>query len=72
MRPTHPGAIWLGLKVKTAVYELTREEVEKLIERQAIESDKAEGDYFIKFGIFPLGYGKVIRGKLEMNFPRQY
>ena len=44
----------------------------KLIERQAIESDKAEGDYFIKFGIFPLGYGKVIRGKLEMNFPRQY
>ncbi len=72
VRPTHPGAIWLGLKVKTAVYELTREEVEKLIERQAIESDKPEGDYFIKFEIFPLGYGKVIRGKLEMNFPRQY
>lgn len=72
VRPTHPGAIWLGLKVKETIYELNREEVEKLIERQAIESEEPEGDYFVRFGMFPLGYGKVIRGKLEMNFPRQY
>lgn len=72
LKPSHSGAIWLGLHAKKNVIELNREQVEDIVDRQSFESDKPDGTYLVKFEKFPIGFGKVIKGQLEVNFPRQY
>jgi NOL1/NOP2/sun family putative RNA methylase len=72
-RPTHAGALWLGLQAKNHVYELSREELERMFERQPIpNSSGQEGLFLAKYEGFPLGIAKLTARGVEVVVPRQY
>ncbi len=53
--------------------ELTRNEVEKFVAREAMKNRGiVDGTYIAKFGIFPLGIAKIHGERMEINFPRRY
>lgn len=71
-RPTHAGALYLGLVAKKGVVELDEEQVKAVFERQPIENDTGlEGLHLAKYGEFPLGVAKLDE-KIEVVLPRQH
>ena len=73
IRPTHAGALWIGLHAKKGVYDLSREEVEKVFERQPVENKSGEvGLRVAKFEGFPLGIAKLTEKRVEVVVPKQY
>lgn len=73
LRPTHAGAIWIGLHAKKGIYDLSREEVEKVFERQPIENLTGEiGLRIAKYRDFPLGIAKLTEKRVEVVIPKQY
>jgi NOL1/NOP2/sun family putative RNA methylase len=73
IRPTHAGALWLGLHAKKGVYDLNRDEVEKVFERQPVKNTSGEtGLRLAKYEGFPLGVAKLTEKRVEVLVPRQY
>lgn len=75
IKPTHVGALLLGLDSDNSnkvVLNIPREDVQKILDRQIIDTGAKDGDYIIKFEKFPIGYGKVTNNKLEVSIPKQY
>ncbi len=73
LRPTHAGALWLGLRATKSVFDLNREGVEAVFERQPIENiSSKKGLFLVRFGQFPVGIGKLTEKKVEVIVPKQY
>ncbi len=72
-RPTHGGASWLGLHAQKHVYELNREELQKVFERQPIPNPTEErGLCIARYKNFPLGVGKLTERGVEIVLPKQF
>lgn len=75
IKPTHVGALLLGLNTSDSdkgILNISKVDVQKILDRQIIDAEANDGDYIIKFEKFPIGYGKVTNNKLEVSIPKQY
>ncbi|MFA5854925.1 MAG: RsmB/NOP family class I SAM-dependent RNA methyltransferase [Candidatus Gracilibacteria bacterium] len=73
LRPTHAGALLLGIHATRHVYALSREEVLKAFLRQPIQNTSGEkGLYIAKYEDFPIGIAKLTDRGIEIVFPHQF
>ncbi|MFA5792339.1 MAG: methyltransferase domain-containing protein [Candidatus Gracilibacteria bacterium] len=72
-RPTHAGALILGMSAKKHVYNLNREEVLKVFQRQPITNNSTErGLYIAKYQDFTIGVAKLTDKGVEVVLPHQF
>ena len=73
LKPTFSGAKWLALHAKKSVLELSRENVESVFEREALQNvGDDRGLFLARYQNFPVGIAKCTDTRVYVDLPKQF